>query len=407
MSASSSTTSTRGRPLMALMVGRVRLSAVECTRYCQSPPQEASPCAHSLVASCRRADAGAASLGPDRARARCLRRLLRVCLLPRLVRRRGGGGAGRRHAFHVRGGCLRRAGTAVRGGRADRYPSDDSGSPSLPDRHTLLRGRAHARSRGRLTRPRPGRHTARGLPRRLLPRAPWRARGRVAVLGLRQALLDGGLAPPVHVPAARGRAAAHRRVDRRDRDRHARGGRDDDRARAAHNRNDAPAGRAARPAASAAGLGAHRATGAGGPRAGGACDPRRGAGARRGRALPGPVREDEQQESPYEELEPVYEEPERDEEPDGEEQLTPMGNRRSPVTESDDIDYSMPKLSFLKRSTGAQKLDTKGIERTGAQLVEALSHFNVEARLIGTVSGPHVTRYELRLAPGIKMSKVA
>ena len=88
-------------------------------------------------------------------------------------------------------------------------------------------------------------------------------------------------------------------------------------------------------------------------------------------------------------------------------ELTPMGNRRSPVTESDDIDYRMPKLSFLKRSTGAQKLDTKGIERTGGQLVEALSHFNVEARLMGTVSGPHVTRYELRLAPGIKMSKVA
>ena len=48
-----------------------------------------------------------------------------------------------------------------------------------------------------------------------------------------------------------------------------------------------------------------------------------------------------------------------------EEALTPMGNRRSPVTESDDIDYRMPKLSFLKRSSGAQKLDTKGIERTG------------------------------------------
>jgi DNA segregation ATPase FtsK/SpoIIIE, S-DNA-T family len=88
-------------------------------------------------------------------------------------------------------------------------------------------------------------------------------------------------------------------------------------------------------------------------------------------------------------------------------ELTPMGNRRSPVTESDDIEYRMPKLSFLKRSSGAQKVDTKGIERVGAQLVEALSHFNVEARLIGTVGGPHVTRYELRLAPGIKMSKVA
>jgi DNA segregation ATPase FtsK/SpoIIIE, S-DNA-T family len=115
--------------------------------------------------------------------------------------------------------------------------------------------------------------------------------------------------------------------------------------------------------------------------------------------------EDEDEEEPaYQDLEPDYEEPEAQE---VEEELTPMGNRRSPVTESDDIDYRMPKLSFLKRASGAQKLDTKGIERVGAQLVEALSHFNVEARLVGTVSGPHVTRYELRLAPGIKMSKVA
>ena len=131
-----------------------------------------------------------------------------------------------------------------------------------------------------------------------------------------------------------------------------------------------------------------------------------------------PVLDDEE----FDDFDPDDDEPEPDPEPgpepeaeiepgeepdEGEEQLTPMGNRRSAVTESDDIDYRMPKLSFLKRSTGAQKLDTKGIERTGAQLVEALSHFNVEGRLIGTVSGPHVTRYELRLAPGIKMSKVA
>jgi DNA segregation ATPase FtsK/SpoIIIE, S-DNA-T family len=108
------------------------------------------------------------------------------------------------------------------------------------------------------------------------------------------------------------------------------------------------------------------------------------------------------------EPEPVPELPQPEPEEDaGEPELTPMGHRRSPVTESDDIDYRMPKLSFLKRSSGAQKVDTKGIERVGGQLVEALSHFNVEARLIGTVGGPHVTRYELRLAPGIKMSKVA
>ncbi len=99
----------------------------------------------------------------------------------------------------------------------------------------------------------------------------------------------------------------------------------------------------------------------------------------------------------------VAAEPEPAEEP----ALTPQGNRRSAVTESDDIDYRMPKPSFLKRSNGAQKVDTKGIARTGSQLVETLSHFNVDGKVIGTVTGPHVTRYELRLAPGIKMSKVA
>src|SRR3954452_11270164 len=88
-------------------------------------------------------------------------------------------------------------------------------------------------------------------------------------------------------------------------------------------------------------------------------------------------------------------------------ELTPQGNKRSAVTEADDIDYPLPKPRFLKRSSGAQKLDTKGIERRGSQLVEALGHFNVEAKVVGTVTGPHVTRYELRLAPGIKMSKVA
>jgi DNA segregation ATPase FtsK/SpoIIIE, S-DNA-T family len=100
--------------------------------------------------------------------------------------------------------------------------------------------------------------------------------------------------------------------------------------------------------------------------------------------------------------EPGYE----DDEP-VQEELTPMGNRRSAVTEADDVDYRMPQPAFLKRSNGAQKVDSRAIERVGGQLTEALSHFNVEARVIGTVTGPHVTRYELRLAPGIKMSKVA
>jgi S-DNA-T family DNA segregation ATPase FtsK/SpoIIIE len=74
----------------------------------------------------------------------------------------------------------------------------------------------------------------------------------------------------------------------------------------------------------------------------------------------------------------------------------------------EDIEYIVPDARVLKRSTGDQiRPDTSGNAKTAASLVEALSHFNVEAKVVGTVSGPHITRYELRLAPGVKMSKVA
>ena len=39
-------------------------------------------------------------------------------------------------------------------------------------------------------------------------------------------------------------------------------------------------------------------------------------------------------------------------------------------------------------------------------LVETLGHFGIEAKLVGQVTGPRVTRHELRLAPGTKVSKV-
>ncbi|HLM28039.1 MAG TPA: DNA translocase FtsK 4TM domain-containing protein [Thermoleophilaceae bacterium] len=126
--------------------------------------------------------------------------------------------------------------------------------------------------------------------------------------------------------------------------------------------------------------------------------------------------EDEEDEEPG--FEPELEEPaadepdlqpgpDLDEEQGTDDELTPMGNRRSLVTESDDLDYRLPRDKFLTRSNGGQKTDVKGIERGGRQVVEALTHFSVDAQVTGTVSGPHVTRYELRLAPGIKMSKVA
>ncbi len=99
--------------------------------------------------------------------------------------------------------------------------------------------------------------------------------------------------------------------------------------------------------------------------------------------------------------------PDPDADPAPQEPLTPMGNRRTGVTEAEDVDYSLPRPAFLKRSNGKKKVKSGADDRVGAQLVEALGHFGVNAQVVGSVSGPHVTRYELRLAPGIKMSKVA
>ncbi|HYF25801.1 MAG TPA: DNA translocase FtsK, partial [Baekduia sp.] len=76
--------------------------------------------------------------------------------------------------------------------------------------------------------------------------------------------------------------------------------------------------------------------------------------------------------------------------------------------EGEEVEYVVPLPTMLRRSTAEQaRPDTRGQEELGARLVEALAHFNVDARVVGTVAGPHITRYELRLAPGIKMSKVA
>src|ERR671935_272973 len=71
----------------------------------------------------------------------------------------------------------------------------------------------------------------------------------------------------------------------------------------------------------------------------------------------------------------------------------------------------MPRRS--KRSTRLRpktpsRIKKRKARRTRAELlVETLAHFGVEANVVGQISGPRVVRYELQLAPGTKVSKVA
>jgi S-DNA-T family DNA segregation ATPase FtsK/SpoIIIE len=84
---------------------------------------------------------------------------------------------------------------------------------------------------------------------------------------------------------------------------------------------------------------------------------------------------------------------------------TPMGNKRG-VTESEQIDYRPPPAKVLEKGKGDKGPDPRDHEAIGRKLVETLGHFGVEARIVGIVSGPHVSRFELRLAPGTKVKKV-
>jgi S-DNA-T family DNA segregation ATPase FtsK/SpoIIIE len=72
------------------------------------------------------------------------------------------------------------------------------------------------------------------------------------------------------------------------------------------------------------------------------------------------------------------------------------------------VEWRRPGPGLLKRTSAEnQRPDTRGQAEIARRLVEALSHFKVEAKVVGTVAGPHITRYELLLAPGTKMSKVS
>jgi len=70
-------------------------------------------------------------------------------------------------------------------------------------------------------------------------------------------------------------------------------------------------------------------------------------------------------------------------------------------------EYVLPDRAVLKVSPPAAAGAKGADQRTADTLVTALAHFGVEATIVGQIAGPRVTRYELQLAPGTKVSKVA
>jgi DNA segregation ATPase FtsK/SpoIIIE, S-DNA-T family len=70
-------------------------------------------------------------------------------------------------------------------------------------------------------------------------------------------------------------------------------------------------------------------------------------------------------------------------------------------------EYILPPITMLSKGPEASGESKDGIERYRSILQQTLESFNVDGQVSGIISGPRVTRYEVSLAPGVKVEKVA
>jgi S-DNA-T family DNA segregation ATPase FtsK/SpoIIIE len=139
--------------------------------------------------------------------------------------------------------------------------------------------------------------------------------------------------------------------------------------------------------------------------------------------------EDDEDEGEYEDEEEEYEEYAEDEEYEDEEDEDDEDEDEDDEDEAEDEDvdaalqptleqrtlelgpgyrptnWKLPAANLLKRGGGKQ-VDERMVDAGGEVLEATMREFGVDARLIGRAIGPTVTRYELELAPGVKVNKV-
>lgn len=76
------------------------------------------------------------------------------------------------------------------------------------------------------------------------------------------------------------------------------------------------------------------------------------------------------------------------------------------IVEQEESPYSYPPVDLLKPANN-QSVDGDGeMKENGTKLIETLDSFGVKAAITYIARGPSVTRYEIKPAPGVKISKI-
>ena len=73
----------------------------------------------------------------------------------------------------------------------------------------------------------------------------------------------------------------------------------------------------------------------------------------------------------------------------------------------EDENYEFPSINFLKPGKMATKLGKKAVTDTANKLQKTLYSFGVSAKVENVSVGPTITRYELKPAEGVRVSKIA
>lgn len=95
--------------------------------------------------------------------------------------------------------------------------------------------------------------------------------------------------------------------------------------------------------------------------------------------------------------------------PADEEAETETKNVKTPVVKTIDLtksEYALPPMELLEGGTGGE-VDRRSLEDTARQLEDTLVQHGVDATLTRIVPGPTVTRYEIEIAPGVKVNRVS
>ncbi len=83
-----------------------------------------------------------------------------------------------------------------------------------------------------------------------------------------------------------------------------------------------------------------------------------------------------------------------------------VANEIAKTEEVQPVSYCFPPVELLKRPSGSAADGTAEMRENSRRLNETLSSFKIEAHIINVTRGPSVTRYEVELEQGVRLSKL-